>query len=132
MIERTDDSAGLGDRMHRACSRAARILMIAASAVSGAYALEVRDTCAHCHPPLALPEAHPPRDGHDLSDCRACHVPGTGAGETLLRAMHAGHVEDMGFDCTICHVDAEDDLPILREELRGLLRPTGNGAGSHE
>ena len=106
--------------------------MIAASAVSGAYALEVQDTCAHCHPPLALPDGHPARQGHDLADCRACHAPGTDAGEVLLRAMHTAHIEDMGFDCTLCHVDAEDDLPTLRTELRGLLHDTEGGEANHE
>jgi hypothetical protein len=103
--------------MRRVCAPAIVCLLWAI----GAPAAEVVDACAECHPPLAMPAAHPALEHFDLATCRNCHVPGSGAGEALLRAMHLGHVESMGFDCTLCHVDAEPDLPDLRGALDAML-----------
>ena len=106
-----------------------------------AHAADVADTCAACHPPLAMSDDHPAVresvqesvqgaaqesvqgsvQGYGLDECRRCHEPGTQAGAALLRAMHTSHIEDMGFDCTLCHVDAEDDVPRLRVQLDSML-----------
>ena len=99
----------------------AGLALLPGLALTAAVAAPVIDACADCHPPLALPAEHPPRAGFALADCRVCHRRDTEAGATLLRAMHRGHVASMGFDCTLCHVDAEDDLPTLRTALDRLL-----------
>ncbi|MDZ7827446.1 MAG: cytochrome c3 family protein [Gammaproteobacteria bacterium] len=83
--------------------------------------LPVTDSCADCHPPLALPEAHPQPDDYSLGGCSSCHASGTPQGDQLYRAMHRAHVRDMGFDCTLCHALDAETLEAAETELERRL-----------
>jgi pyrrolidone-carboxylate peptidase len=83
--------------------------------------LPVTDSCADCHPPLALPDAHPQPDAYSLAGCSNCHASGTPQGDQLYRTMHRGHVRDMGFDCTLCHALDAETLEAAETELKRRL-----------